>query len=100
MLSLAVQTACGEEMGMELTNQLDMVKGLTDIALAVKAAKDPQRQTTLVTGLQNLVSTLPPVIRLPLNPAFQCRDIDIEVSDIHSHLIIHKMHYILTSTIY
>ncbi|XP_011404735.1 PREDICTED: phosphatidylinositol 4-phosphate 3-kinase C2 domain-containing subunit beta-like [Amphimedon queenslandica] len=78
LLLAAVQTACGEEMGMELSNQLDMIHGLNDVAMTVKSSKDHQRQTSLVTGIQHLAGTLPPVIRLPLNPALQCCDIDIE----------------------
>lgn len=66
-------------MATELTQQSELIHKLSDVATSVKAARDPQRQTTLVHELQSLSSTLPPVFRLPLNPALQCCDIDIEV---------------------
>lgn len=79
VLLSAVQAVCGEEMAMELSQQSELVQGLTDVAVAVKNAKDPQKQTTLIHGLQSLSSTLSPVFRLPLDPSLQCCDIDVEV---------------------
>ena len=66
-------------MAMELAQQSDLVKGLSDVACIVKNTRDVQRQTCLVHELQNLSSSLPPVFRLPLNPTLQCCDIDVEV---------------------
>ena len=80
LLLSALLFACGEEMAMELSHQSDFMDALRSVAEAVKAARDAQRQTTLVRELQKLSSSLPPFFRLPLNPALQCSDIDIEVS--------------------
>ena len=64
---------------MELTQQAELVETLRGVAITVKASKDAQRQTTLVHELQRASVSLPPVFRLPLNPALQCCDIDIQV---------------------
>lgn len=64
---------------MELSHQSDLMATLSSVAEAVKGARDAQRQTTLVRELQKLSTSLPPVFRLPLNPALQCCDIDIQV---------------------
>lgn len=64
---------------MELSQQSELVNSLSDVAAAVKIAKDQQRQTTLVHELQCVSANLSPVFRLPLNPALQCCDIEIEV---------------------
>ena len=79
LLECALLASCGEEMAMELAQQSDLVKGLSDVACIVKNTRDVQRQTCLVHELQNLSSSLPPVFRLPLNPTLQCCDIDVEV---------------------
>lgn len=78
LLQCALLASCGEEMAMELAQQSDLVKGLSDVACIVKNTRDVQRQTCLVHELQNLSSSLPPVFRLPLNPTLQCCDIDVE----------------------
>jgi phosphatidylinositol-4-phosphate 3-kinase len=75
---LALQVLCGEEMAMEFSQQADLIHSLSDVAMLVKGAKDQQRQTTLVHQLQRLASSLNPTFRLPINPALQCCDIDIE----------------------
>jgi phosphatidylinositol-4-phosphate 3-kinase len=79
-LMLALQVLCGEEMAMEFSQQADLIHSLSDVAMLVKGAKDQQRQTTLVHQLQRLASSLNPTFRLPINPALQCCDIDIEVT--------------------
>ena len=80
LILTALLTVCGEEMAMELSQQAELTSSLFDVATAVKAAKDQQRQTTLIHELQCLSSTLSPLFRLPLNPALHCCDIDIEVT--------------------
>ena len=79
LLLSAVLAACGEELSMELAQQSDLIKSLAEIAALVKNARDVQRQTCLVQAMKELSFSLPPVFRLPLNPAFQCCDVDLEV---------------------
>ena len=77
---------------MEWAQEVELVQTLEGVALAVKASKDTQRQTTLVHELQRMSCSLPPVFRLPLNPSLQCCDIDIEVCIImltNNHLYIY-----------
>ena len=65
---------------MELAQQTDFINSLAVIAALVKNARDVQRQTCLVNAMQELSLSLPPVFRLPLNPALQCCDVDLEVN--------------------
>lgn len=69
---------------MELRQQAKLVETLRGVANTVKATKDAQRQMTLVHELRQASVSLPPVFRLPLNPALQCRDIDIQVALHHA----------------
>lgn len=71
--------ASGEELAMELSQQSEFIESLAEIAGAVKNSRDLQRQTCLVQSLKELGSSLPPVFRLPLNPALQCCDVELEV---------------------
>ena len=52
---------------------------LGSVAMAVKASRDAQRQTTLVQELRQLNRQLVGHFRLPLNPAIRVKGIDIEV---------------------
>ncbi len=64
---------------MELAQQSDFIDCLAEIASSVKNTRDVQRQSCLVQALQTLSMSMPPVFRLPLNPALQCCDVDLQV---------------------